>query len=280
MKEIITLSNTQLVEPHDEISWDTISAEFDLLCLLASDIRLPSEDEIDAYKASLKAPHLVRSSLRQQLAENKLPRLPKGEGKDVLERAIRIMRSQFAEDAPEHLAPYFRDPMTVVREALKERRLSWELVRAWGKIHEAAGHLHAFMTPDGVVEQKFWAGFQAAKKSDTTLQRYWYAWWLEKGGLFEEYDTRYSLNEEIFDLCLEICQGRRRAVLYDVDWFRSMIYLPVTDTKPGHKREQGLSRTFVDIEIEEIKRMVSNPLIPLTALPYLSPEAFPEISCS
>jgi len=69
--------------------------------MMAADLNFPSEDQIDAHKASLAAPHLVQSNLPQHLAEGKLPGLPKkGEGLPVLKRAIRILGSQFAEPPP------------------------------------------------------------------------------------------------------------------------------------------------------------------------------------
>jgi hypothetical protein len=59
--------------------WAAISAEFNLLCAMAADLKFPSENEIDAHKASLVAPHLVQSNLPQHLAEGKLPVCPKKE---------------------------------------------------------------------------------------------------------------------------------------------------------------------------------------------------------
>jgi hypothetical protein len=164
------------------VNWAAISAEFDLLCSFAADLNFPSEDEIDAYKASLVAPHLVQSNLPQQLVEGKLPKLPKGgDGPLVLERAIRILRSQFAEPpSRQHLAPYFQEPIAIVKEAIAKRHLSLDFVWAWGKLQEAAGHLQALLIPGGAMEKRFWNGFKQARKSDTTLQQYWYAHWMGK----------------------------------------------------------------------------------------------------
>jgi hypothetical protein len=271
------------VSARKPIDWTEIETEYRSILELLDEIRLPSTDEIDCYKASLAAPGLVVSDLPARLRlGNRYPLLQGDDRILMLDQILEILGLGNTDLLPAYMRQHVRDHLGIVGHATANKELSLDFVFSWGEIQKAIGGVIALLIGDEAAHKNFIRGQNAGAKSNgATLQRYWYAWWLEKGGLFEKYDNRLSLNDELYELCFDIYRERREAVLYDVEWFRSMIYLPNEDKRPlkGNKRrERGLSRLLIDLPEDEIKRMIANPLIPLDALPPLLPDAFPEIS--
>jgi len=167
--------------------------------------------------------------------------------------------------------------MSVVETAIAQRCLTLDFVHSWGKVQEAAGHLHALLTPGGAVEKNFWKGLKAAKASDTTLQRYWYAHWMVAHGYLEEVEARRVREDELAELCGDIDQNRCRPILYNKAWFNCLIEYPDKEIKEESK-QASLKTTYTRLPKAEIQRMSANSLIPRSALPPLTIDAFTPLS--
>jgi hypothetical protein len=273
-----------MAKTKSKINWATIANEFRALLADVQKCKIASTEERDRYKASLSAPEHIRSPLLDQFAHKQRHAIT---GEDRLEMfhyslgtlGLETPFPEFTKDVRKR----WPNHMEIVEKAIDQRCASTEFFQSWGEIKFAFGIFNAILLYDSSAEDALVAQLSGGVKSgDTTIQQHWYAYWLEKGDLFEGHETRGYFNDEIADLCLDIYEGRREAVDYDKSWFKSLIYLPWEDKNSKYfgnrDADYRLNRIYTDLTIAELKTIIEKRVIKWTEVPPLSEDCFPLIS--
>jgi hypothetical protein len=149
----------------------------------------------------------------------------------------------------------------------------WSFVYSWGEVQKALGGILALLVGDEAAHKNFIKGLKAATKSkDATLQRYWYAHWMARHGLFRNRANKAEIEDELADLCLDIQEKRREPHTHNHKWFASLIQRNKAD-----RESWVLKTTFTRLPRDQIQRMLNNKLIPEKSLPPLIAEEFPPV---
>jgi len=254
-----------------ENGWDALEREFQQLLAEIGNIKIPSQDELDAFKASLIAPRLVSSPLRSQISYGYLF-ATQAKGLTELVDAFRdVLAPGESKRAPEHIEAHRSPGVEEMATSLQNRALDIDLVRAWGETKQAYGIYLALTQLSDAADRDFMAGIKAAMKRDATLQRYWCAHWMKERGYPGKLKDPTFARDELAELCLEIASGKRKPMVYSVEWFAVMI-----KELKGDADNKELKQTYTsELTMTELKRMTANPLIPPAALPPLSADQFP-----
>jgi hypothetical protein len=266
--------STMALAARKPIDWEELEAEYRSIRQLIDDVQLPSPEEIDCFKASLAAPALVSSDLRNRIRFGNRYPLVQGEDRTwMLEQVLRILRrNEQIGSLPEHICADLRDHIGTVEQAIITRSLSLEFVYSWGELQQALGGLIALLVGDEAAEKHFVKGLKAGTSKNTTLQRYWYSHWMIRHGFFARRANRVELKHELAELCLEIKRRRREPRIHRAQWFASMIERDGPDPE-----DWVLKTTYARLPPRDVQRMANNRLVPLSALPPLSAEEFPLI---
>lgn len=255
------------------IAWADVEAEYRTIRELIDGVRLPSDDEIDCYKASLAAPDLVSSNLPTRFSFG--DRYPLLQGTDrpwILDQILSILgRGGDKQPPPKHIREELRDHIATIDQAIADRSFSVGFVYSWGEVQKAVGGLTVLLIVDDAVAKNFTKGMQAATKAnDATLPRYWYAHWMARHGFFAKGTDKAALKDELAELCADIKHKRRKPRIHKAQWFGLMINRNEADPESF-----VLKTTYTRLTRRDIQRMMKNSLIPLSALPPLSAEEFP-----
>lgn len=238
------------------VGWDEIAERFRRLSPTLERFSIPTVDEIDAFKASLIYPGLVRSPLRQQFNYGYFLS-PDGEYRQKLASAITDALGAETET------------VEIAAQMIETKTVSVALLDSWGWLNFAAGMLTAVELSEDQTHGRFLTGMKASLKYDAVLQRYWYARWMVGHGYSRV--NKAAIEDEIAELCSDIARQKLPSVRHPRGWFGKMI-APLSKFRP--REGSRLKSTYTRISAAELRRMSENRLIPSTALPPLSVEHF------
>lgn len=247
------------------IDWKIIEQEFAIIRFAVDDVRLPTRQEIDAYKASQLRPNLFKSPLQEQFRAGYA--LPPSEWQlPLVELASKVLSSTHEPTLPEYLAAFDQHHLKVVEQAIRRREVSLEFIYSWGILKQALGVYNTLIAASEVAEKSWEGRHKRALKTDKTLKRYWVAHWLARAGVLEGRVERADALAGLALLCEEIAKRKRKPVRFEKEWFETLI------------DENGSPKsTYSRISAEDMRELNENPFIPADKLPPLHLDEFPAL---
>jgi hypothetical protein len=211
----------------NNIDWAEIERRYIALRVGLDPIRLPSDEELRAYK--LARSRKLKKSSGLPLAFAWGERSFAGSERRV--KAIQTFNNDLSTGGEQLIGKSetkFRIPnsqscFTVIDEAIATRTVSTDFVFAWGFLNSLIGRQRELLEQEEDASYIDERGFSSGSSQAARLRRYWYArWMIEQSS--KEGPERENAQSEIAQLCADIWRRQRPAVgEFDRAWFEKLI---------------------------------------------------------